>query len=50
MQLYYNYNQTALKRLPIGYEVGELCVYLASNASSAITGQCINIDCGVLPQ
>lgn len=40
----------ALKRLPTGSEVGAACVFLASPASSAITGQCINVDCGVLPQ
>ena len=43
-------NQTALKRLPKGTEVADLCVYLASESASAITGQCINVDCGVLPQ
>ena len=43
-------SQSALGRLPTGSEVGDLCLFLASNASSAITGQCINIDCGVLPQ
>ena len=42
--------QSALGRLPTGSEVGDLCLFLASNSSSAITGQCINIDCGVLPQ
>ena len=40
----------ALQRIPKGSEVGDLCLYLASPASSAITGQCINVDCGVLPQ
>lgn len=42
--------QSALGRLPTGREVADLCVYLASNAASAITGQNINVDCGVLPQ
>ena len=41
---------TALNRLPTGKEVGEMCVILASDSASAITGQCINIDCGVFPQ
>ena len=41
---------SALGRLPEGREVGELCAYLASTGASAVTGQCINIDCGVLPQ
>jgi NAD(P)-dependent dehydrogenase (short-subunit alcohol dehydrogenase family) len=42
--------QSALGRLPTGREVADLCVYLAGNAASAITGQNINVDCGVLPQ
>ena len=41
---------TALGRLPHGNEVGSTCLFLASEAASAITGQCINIDCGVFPQ
>jgi NAD(P)-dependent dehydrogenase (short-subunit alcohol dehydrogenase family) len=41
---------SALKRLPTGAEVAAACVFLASAAASAVTGQCINIDCGVLPQ
>mgnify|MGYP001561430625 FL=1 len=41
---------SALKRLPTGDEVGDACLYLASDAASAITGQCINVDCGVLTQ
>jgi NAD(P)-dependent dehydrogenase (short-subunit alcohol dehydrogenase family) len=40
----------ALKRMPTGSEVGAACVFLASDAASAITGQNINIDCGVFPQ
>jgi len=40
----------ALKRLPTGAELAAMCVMLASSAASAITGQCINVDCGVLPQ
>ena len=43
-------SQTALKRLPRGSEVGEMVVFLASVKASAITGQCINVDCGVFPQ
>jgi len=27
-----------------------MAVYLASAENQAITGQCINIDCGVFPQ
>ena len=43
-------SNAALQRLPKGSEVADLCFYLASNKASAITGQCINVDCGVLPQ
>jgi 3-oxoacyl-[acyl-carrier protein] reductase/meso-butanediol dehydrogenase/(S,S)-butanediol dehydrogenase/diacetyl reductase len=39
-----------LGRLPTGDDVASMAVYLASEAASAITGQCINVDCGVLPQ
>lgn len=42
--------QAALQRLPTKLEVAELVYFLLSCKSSAITGQCINIDCGVLPQ
>ena len=40
----------ALGRLPTGAEVGQACLFLASPAASAITGQCLNVDCGVMPQ
>jgi NAD(P)-dependent dehydrogenase (short-subunit alcohol dehydrogenase family) len=40
--------QAALGRLPRAEEIGQACVMLAS--PGAITGQCINVDCGVLPQ
>jgi NAD(P)-dependent dehydrogenase (short-subunit alcohol dehydrogenase family) len=40
----------ALKRLPTAGEVGATCTFLASQAAAAITGQCLNVDCGVLPQ
>lgn len=43
-------DNAALKRLPTGDDVAKLCLYLASDEASAITGQCINLDCGVLPQ
>jgi 3-oxoacyl-[acyl-carrier protein] reductase/meso-butanediol dehydrogenase/(S,S)-butanediol dehydrogenase/diacetyl reductase len=43
-------SQTALRRLPTGSEVAAACVFLASDAASAITGQSMNVDCGVLPQ
>lgn len=41
--------QSALKRLPLATEIASMCLFLASENSSAITGQCINVDCGVLP-
>ncbi len=40
----------ALGRLPKGEDVAAMALYLASDAASAITGQSINVDCGVLPQ
>ena len=43
-------SNAALQRLPKGSEVADLCFYLSSPMASAITGQCINVDCGVLPQ
>ena len=43
-------DQAALKRLPTGAEVAAVCLFLASDASSAITAQNINVDCGVFPQ
>jgi NAD(P)-dependent dehydrogenase (short-subunit alcohol dehydrogenase family) len=42
--------QTALGALPSDVQVADSCVFLASAAAGAITGQCINVDCGVLPQ
>ncbi len=42
--------QAALPQLPKGREIGQACLFLASQDASAITGQCINIDCGVFPQ
>jgi 3-oxoacyl-[acyl-carrier protein] reductase/meso-butanediol dehydrogenase/(S,S)-butanediol dehydrogenase/diacetyl reductase len=43
-------SQAALQRLPTDREVADLCLYLASDAASAVTAQCINVDCGVMPQ
>ncbi len=43
-------SQSALLRLPLATEVAQTCLFLASDAASAITGQSINVDCGVLPQ
>jgi 3-oxoacyl-[acyl-carrier protein] reductase/meso-butanediol dehydrogenase/(S,S)-butanediol dehydrogenase/diacetyl reductase len=42
-------NQTALSRLPTIAEVANLCLFLCSEGASGITGQSINVDCGVLP-
>jgi len=42
--------QTALQRLPKASEIAQTCLFLASENASAITGQCINVDCGVMPQ
>ena len=42
--------QAALPELPEGEEIGKVCLFLASDDASAITGQCINVDCGVFPQ
>ena len=43
-------NQSSLGRLPNSEEVANLVYFLASKEASAITGQCINVDCGVFPQ
>lgn len=42
--------QSALGVLPTAAQVADTCVFLASAAAGAITGQCLNVDCGVLPQ
>ncbi|MDP3768386.1 MAG: SDR family oxidoreductase [Dehalococcoidia bacterium] len=42
--------QTALGRLPTAEEVAEAVYFLASPSASAITGQCLNVDCGTFPQ
>jgi 3-oxoacyl-[acyl-carrier protein] reductase/meso-butanediol dehydrogenase/(S,S)-butanediol dehydrogenase/diacetyl reductase len=39
---------SALGTLPTAEQVAEFCHLLVS--ASAVTGQCINVDCGVLPQ
>ncbi len=41
---------SALGRLPEGREVADVCLFLASPAASAVTAQCLNVDCGVFPQ
>ena len=42
--------QTALNKLPSINDVAQMVLFLASKNASAITGQCINVDCGVFPQ
>jgi NAD(P)-dependent dehydrogenase (short-subunit alcohol dehydrogenase family) len=43
-------SNSALGLLPTGEEIGQVCLFLASQNASSVTGQCINVDCGVLPQ
>jgi 3-oxoacyl-[acyl-carrier protein] reductase/meso-butanediol dehydrogenase/(S,S)-butanediol dehydrogenase/diacetyl reductase len=43
-------SNASLGRLPTADEVSQVCLFLASSAASAITGQCPNVDCGVFPQ
>lgn len=43
-------SQSALNRLPSAEDVANFCIFLSSSYSNSITGQCINIDCGVFPQ
>jgi NAD(P)-dependent dehydrogenase (short-subunit alcohol dehydrogenase family) len=42
--------QSALNRLPEAIDVANAALWLASKNMNAVTGQCINIDCGVFPQ
>lgn len=41
--------ESALKTLPSAKDVSDLCLFLASANAAAITGQSINVDCGVFP-
>ena len=41
--------QTALGFLPTAADVAELCYFLSGSGASAISGQSINVDSGVLP-
>ena len=41
---------SATGSLPTAEDVASMCYYLSKKESSSITGQCINIDCGVFPQ
>ena len=46
----FTHTNSATGSLPTGQDVGSLAVYLSSPKNKAITGQCINVDCGVFPQ
>lgn len=46
----FSQSNSALGRMPTAMEVAAACIYLASDAASGVTGQNINIDCGVFPQ
>jgi enoyl-[acyl-carrier-protein] reductase (NADH) len=41
--------QATLPKYTSGEQIGKTCMFLASKNSSAITGQCINVNCGVFP-
>lgn len=43
-------SQSALNRLPEAIDVANAVLWIASKNMDALTGQCINIDCGVFPQ
>ena len=43
-------NNSSLNALPSEKDVADLVLFLSSEKSSSITGQSINLDCGVLPQ
>lgn len=43
-------SQCALDSLPTAVQIANTCVFLGSLEAGAITGQCINVDCGVMPQ
>ena len=43
-------SQSSLGFLPSTIDVSNMCLFLASDASQAITGQNFNVDCGVFPQ
>ena len=41
--------QVALNELPVADDVANMCLFLAGANATSITGQCINVDAGVLP-
>lgn len=53
INLFFNnfiFQNSALNKLPSGEDVANLCYFLCTENSDSITGQCINLDCGVFPQ
>lgn len=46
----FSQKNSALGHLPTGYDVAKLCYFLIDQSSKSITGQNINLDCGVFPQ
>ena len=43
-------HDSALGVLPTAEDIVRICLFLASPGAAAVTGQCINVDSGVLPQ
>ncbi len=43
-------SDSAMAKLPSKNDIADVCFFLASSSASAITGQCLNVDCGVMPQ
>lgn len=43
-------SQCALDTLPTAVQIANTCLFLGSLEAGAITGQCLNVDCGVMPQ
>jgi NAD(P)-dependent dehydrogenase (short-subunit alcohol dehydrogenase family) len=42
-------SQASLNKLPEAEDVAKLCLFLSQSNATSITGQCINVDSGVLP-
>jgi NAD(P)-dependent dehydrogenase (short-subunit alcohol dehydrogenase family) len=43
-------SQSPLGRLPSSQDVANFCYFLSSDNANSISGQCINLDCGIFPQ
>ena len=43
-------DNSALGHMPSGDDIADLCLFLSSERAKSITGQNINLDCGVFPQ